>query len=67
VHLLWSIPTIVLLAGAGGAWLLLRRIAEASDEVAVRARRLEALGLRLVPVRAETSRARASIDRIPRR
>ncbi len=67
MHLLWFVPTVVLLAGAGAAWLLLRRIAEASDDVAVRARRLEKLGLRLVPVRSETGRARASIDRIQRR
>ena len=67
MHLLWFVPTVVLLAGAGAAWLLLRRIAEASDDVAVRARRLEKLGLRLVPVRSETGRARASIDRIKRR
>jgi hypothetical protein len=67
VHLLWFVPTVVLLTGAGAAWLLLRRIAEVSDDVAVRARRLEKLGLRLVPVRSETGRARASIDRIQRR
>ena len=67
MHLLWFVPTIVLLAGAGAAYLLLRRIAEASDDVASRAGRLEKLGLRLVPVRAETNRAGASIDRIQRR
>ena len=67
MHLLWFVPTVVLLTGAGAAWLLLRRITEVSDDVAVRARRLEKLGLRLVPVRSETGRARASIDRIQRR
>ena len=67
MHLLWFVPTIVLLAGAGGAWLLLRRIADTADDVGVRARRLEELGLRLVPVRSDTDRARTSIDRIQRR
>ena len=67
MQLLWFVPTIVLLAGAGAAWLFLRRIAEASDDVAGRARRLEQMGLRLAPVRSETRRARASIDRIQRR
>lgn len=67
MQLLWFVPTIVLVAGAGAAYLLLRRIAEASDDVAGRARRLEKLGLRLIPVRVETNRARASIDRIQRK
>ena len=67
MHLLWAVPTVVLLVGAGLAFVLLRMIGEASDDVASRARRLEELGLRLVPVRTGATRARASIDRIQRR
>ncbi|MCU1453498.1 MAG: hypothetical protein JWN46_1644 [Acidimicrobiales bacterium] len=64
---LWFVPTIVLTAGAGGAWWLLRRIAAASGEVHTAARRLDWVQPALVPIRVETERARAAIDRLDRR
>ncbi|MCU1352809.1 MAG: hypothetical protein JWM05_2018 [Acidimicrobiales bacterium] len=64
---LWFVPTAVLAAGAGAAWWLLRRIADTSEDVLVRARRLDRMQPVLVPVRTETDRARSAIDRLDHR
>ncbi len=63
----WFAPPAVLTLGALGAAVLVRRIAEALDEVETARRRVRRLEDALVPLRVETRRARASIDRFDRR
>jgi hypothetical protein len=59
----WFAPSAVLIAGAAGAAVLLRRLAGAVTELAASQRRLRRLEDAMIPVRVETRRARASIDR----
>lgn len=63
VELTWFAPVIVLLVGAVGTIVLARRVADASDELAVSLRRFAGLERALVPVRVQTRRARAAVDR----
>lgn len=63
----WFAPPAVLVIGALGAAALLRRIAGAIEDVGASRRRVRRLEDALIPVRVETRRARASIDRFPRR
>jgi hypothetical protein len=67
VDLAWIAPPAVLLAGAAGAAVLARRLVVAASELAVAQRRLRRLEDAVIPVRVETRRARASIDRLDRR
>jgi len=67
VDLTWIAPPAVLLVGAAGVAVLLRRIVAATEEVAGSQRRFRRLEDAMIPVRVETRRARSSIDRLPRR
>jgi hypothetical protein len=67
VEAAWFAPPAVLALGALGAAVLLRRIADAVSEVAASQRRFRRLEDAMIPVRVETRRARASIDRFDRR
>ncbi len=63
----WFAPVIVLLLGAVGAFVLVRRLAVAAGELAASQRRFHRLEQALIPVRVETRRTRASIERMHRR
>lgn len=63
----WFAPVVILLIGAGGAAVLVRRLAIAVAELAASQRRFHRIEQALIPVRVETRRTRASIERISRR
>ncbi|QXC61938.1 hypothetical protein KSP35_03725 [Aquihabitans sp. G128] len=67
MDLAWIAPPAVLIAGAAGVAVLLRRIATALDEVATSQRRFRRIEDAMIPIRVEARRARTSIDRLPRR
>jgi hypothetical protein len=67
VDLAWLAPPAVLLIGAAGAAGLLRAIDRSLEEARASQRRLRRLEDGLIPLRVETRRARASLDRFPRR
>lgn len=62
----WFAPAIVLLIGAVGAFVLVRRLAVAAAELSASQRRFHRLDQALIPVRVETRRTRASIERMHR-
>jgi len=63
----WFAPSAVVVVGALGAAAMLRRIGETVTELNASRRRIRRLEDALIPVRVETRRARASIDRFDRR
>lgn len=63
----WIAPPAVLGLGAIGVALLLRAIATAAEEAEAARRRFRKLEDGLIPLRVETRRTRASIDRLDRR
>lgn len=63
VEFIWFAPVIVLLVGAFGAVVLGRRVADASDDLAASLRRFAGLERAVVPVRVQTRRVRASVER----
>lgn len=63
----WFVPVAVLIIGSMVAVMLVRRLAEAADELASSQRRFRRIEHALIPVRVETRRTRASIERIQRR
>ncbi len=63
----WFAPSVVLIAGAAGSAVLLRRIVAAVAELQGSQRRFRRLEDALIPVRVEARRARTSIDRLNRR
>lgn len=67
VDVAWFVPPTVFGIGAAVAVMLLRRIAEAQEELGRSTRRLRRLEDGLIPVRVETRRARESIERLSRR
>lgn len=63
----WIAPPAVLGLGALASALLLRAIAHAVEEAEAARRRFRKLEDGLIPLRVETRRTRASIDRLDRR
>lgn len=63
----WFAPVVVLLGGAVAALVLVRRLAEAVADLDASQRRFRRIEHSLIPVRVETRRARASIDRFDHR
>lgn len=67
VELTWIAPAVVVTAGAAGIAALIRRLDAAAADLAASARRLRHVEDALIPVRVETRRTRASLDRYDRR
>jgi hypothetical protein len=63
----WITPPAVLATGAAVVAILARRLQQASDEARAAGRRFRRLEDGLIPIRVETRRARASVDRMHRR
>lgn len=63
VELIWFAPVTVLLVGAIGVVVLARQVADARDGLASSLRRFVGLERALVPVRVQSQRARAAVDR----
>lgn len=63
----WFAPVAVLLIGAGAAIVLVRQLVTAIAELDASQRRFRRIEHALIPVRVETRRARASIERIDHR
>lgn len=63
VEFTWIAPAAVVTAGAAGIAVLIRGIDAATSDLAASARRLRRVENALIPVRVETRRARASLDR----
>ncbi|MGI8710634.1 MAG: hypothetical protein ACR2LA_06550 [Acidimicrobiales bacterium] len=63
----WIAPPAVLLAGAGATAVLCRRLAVAVSEARTAERRLRRLEQGLIPVRIESRRLGATVDRMRRR
>jgi hypothetical protein len=63
----WIAPPAVLGISAAAAAFLLRAIAKATDDAQAAHRRFRRLEDGLIPLRVETRRTRASVDRINRR
>lgn len=64
---LWFASPIALLLGAVAVGLLVVQIGRATDELSGAGRRTRRLDDALIPVRVETRRARASIERLRRK
>ena len=60
---MWILPAAVVTVGAAGIAFLLRRLDAATSDLAASTRRLRRVEDALIPVRVETRRARASLDR----
>jgi len=67
VDVSWFAPVAVLLIGAVAAIVLVRKLADAVEDLDVAQRRFRRIEHALIPVRVETRRTRASIERIHRR
>lgn len=67
MDLAWIAPPAVLGLGALAAAALLRAIAGAVEEAEAARRRFRKLEDGLIPLRVETRRTRASVDRLDRR
>ncbi|CAN5404656.1 hypothetical protein BH10ACT1_BH10ACT1_27420 [soil metagenome] len=67
MDLAWIAPPAVLLVGAAGVAVLLRRIAASLDDLSGSQRRFRRLEDAMIPIRVESRRTRSSIDRLPRR
>lgn len=63
----WIAPPAVLVGGAGVVAMLLRRLVQAVDDLDAARRRTRRLEDSLIPLRVETERARAILDRMRRR
>ena len=63
----WFAPVAVLLIGAVAAIVLVGRLVSAVAELDASQRRFRRMEHALIPVRVETRRARASIERIDHR
>lgn len=63
----WFAPPIALLLGAIAVAFLVVQIGRETDELSASGRRARRLDDALIPVRVETRRARASIERLRRR
>lgn len=66
VEAAWILPSVVLAGGAALAAVLLRRVAEAAQELAESQRRLRRMEDSLIPLRVENRRVRRSADRLSR-
>ena len=62
----WIAPPAVLVTGAAVTALLARKVQEASEQARVAGRRFRRLEDGLIPIRVETRRTRASVDRMRR-
>lgn len=62
----WITPSLVLGGGAAVAAVMLRRIADAVQDVNASQRRLRRLEDSLIPLRVENRRVRRSSERFPR-
>ena len=62
----WITPSLVLGGGAALAAVMLRRIADAVQDVNASQRRLRRLEDSLIPLRVENRRVRQSSERFPR-
>lgn len=67
MNLFWLVPSLVLLLGAFGVAVLARRLADVTEQARSAQRRFRGVEHALIPVRVETRRVRASVDRHPRR
>lgn len=67
MDLAWIAPPLVLLAGAAGIAVALRRVARATTELAASHRRSRRIEDALIPIRVETRRARSSVDHLRHR
>jgi hypothetical protein len=63
----WITPPAVLLTGAAAVAILVRKLQQAADEARSAGRRFRRLEDGLIPIRVETRRTRASVDRMHRR
>lgn len=63
----WFAPVVVLLVGAVVATVLVRRLGIALSDLDASQRRFRRVEHALIPVRVETRRTRASIERIDHR
>lgn len=63
VELIWLAPVMVLLVGAIGVVVLARQVADARDDLSSSLRRFAGVERALVPVRVQSHRARAAVDR----
>ena len=66
VDVAWITPPAVLITGAAIAALLARKVHEAAEEARAAQRRFRHLENGLIPVRVETRRTRAAVDRMHR-
>ena len=67
VDLTWIAPPLVLLGGAAAVSVLAHRLVQAADDARAAQRRFRRVEHALIPVRVETRRVRASVDRYPHR
>lgn len=67
MHALWFASPIALLLGAVAVAVLVVQIGRATDDLSSAGRRTRRLEDGLIPVRVETRRARASIERLRRK
>ncbi|MEO6988705.1 MAG: hypothetical protein ABI239_08655 [Aquihabitans sp.] len=63
MELTWIAPAVVVTVGAAAIAVLARHLDAATTELSASARRLRRVEDALIPVRVETRRARASLDR----
>jgi len=63
VDALWFAPPAVLIAGAAMAAVVLRKLAQAADDVAAARRRAGRLEDALIPLRVDARRAARRLDR----
>jgi hypothetical protein len=62
----WITPPVVLATGAAVAAVLARKVQEAAEQARAAGRRFRRLEDGLIPIRVESRRARANVDRMRR-